>query len=279
MLPIGSATHARARPADRLAAHCQRLETDLGGRLGVSVLASPNGPAIGHRVDERFPMCSTFKWLAAAALLAQVDAGRLKLEHRVRFDRAALMDWAPVTRHRVGGAGMTGAELCSAAIAESDNTAAQLVLNEIGGIEGWNRYVRSIGDTETRLDRGEPQLNEALPGDPRDTTTPTAMALDLQHLLLGDALSADSRRQLTDWMLATRYSGQRLRADLAPGWLLADKTGTGDHGSASDVGVYWPPAGAPLVVAVYLTQATAPRDHQEAAIADIGHWMRAGGLR
>lgn len=277
--PIVWATHARADAADRLATRCRQLEAEIGGRLGVSVLTSPTGPSIGHRADERFPMCSTFKWLAAAALLAQVDAGRLRLGQRIRFDNAALMDWAPVTKHRVGGAGMTLAELCDAAVTESDNTAAGLILDEVGGIEGWNRYVRSIGDTQTRLDRGEPQLNEALPDDPRDTTTPAAMARDLQIVLLGNALTADSRRRLTDWMLATRTSGQRLRADLAPGWRLADKTGTGDHGSAADVGVYWPPSGAPMVVAVYVTEATAPRTFQEAAIADIGRWLRAGRLR
>ncbi|GAA5181743.1 class A beta-lactamase BOR-1 [Niveibacterium umoris] len=254
----------------------EAIEDKMGGRLGVCCIDTASGRITGYREGERFPMCSTFKWLAAAALLHRVDAGEDSLERRIVISADDLMEWAPATKQHVGGEGMSLAALCEAAITESDNTAANLILREIGGIPMWNAYVRGIGDTLTRLDRGEPALNESRPGDVRDTTTPAAMAVNLRRLLLEDKLSAGSRAQLTQWMLATKYSGQRLRAGLPEGWRLADKTGTGDAatGTISDVGVYWNPAGKPIVVTAYLTEATVDRSAQEAVIADIGRWAR-----
>lgn len=264
-----------ARDFDDIQRRCKELEAKLGGRLGVSCMDTGSGRMVGYRADERFPMCSTFKWLAAAAVLSRVDAGHEQLDRRLKFGRDELLEWSPVTRHRVDGEGMSLGELCEAAIAESDNTAANLLLSAIGGIAEWNTYLRSIGDKQSRLDRGEPLLNEARPGDVRDTTTPAAMVADLRHLLLGKALSTASREQLIQWMLATKYSGQRLRSGLPPGWRLADKTGTGNSGTgtASDVGVLWPPSGSPIVLAVYLTQARVSRAEQESAIATVGRWV------
>jgi beta-lactamase class A len=261
-----------------LAERCRALEAEVGGRIGVCVFDAAHGTATGHRVDERFPMCSTFKWLAAAALLARVDAAGEKLDRRIRFEEADLLEWAPVTKQRVGGNGMSLAELAEAAVAQSDNTAGNLIVRQTGGIAGFNRFLRSIGDTQTRLDRGEPELNEALVDDPRDTTTPAAAVADLRRLLLDDGLSPSSREQLKTWMLATQTSNKRLRAGLPSGWRLADKTGTGNSGTgtASDVGVYWPPSGQPIVVAVYMTRVTVSRERQEAVIADVGRWARAG---
>jgi len=255
------------------------IEAKIGGRLGVCCIDAESGRITGYREGERFPLCSTFKWLAAAALLNRVDAGQEQLDRRIVFAKSDLLEWAPVTKHHVGGEGMSLGELCEAAITESDNTAANLILREIGGIPQWNAYVRGIGDTLTRLDRGEPELNEALPDDVRDTTTPAAMAVDLRRLLLEDKLSAASRTQLTQWMLATKTSDQRLRAGLKNGWRLADKTGTGNAstGTASDVGVYWTPEGKPIIVTVYLTQAKVDRAKQEAVIAEVGRWAREPG--
>lgn len=256
---------------------CADLEASLGGRLGVHCIDTGTGQSFGHRHDERFPLCSTFKWLAAAAVLEAVDAGRDSLERRLRIDTADLLEWSPVTAAFAGVPdGMTLARLCDAAIAHGDNPAAVKLLDAIGGIAGFNGFLRRIGDDVTRLDRGEPLMNEALPGDPRDTTSPAAMNADLRRLLLGDVLRPASRQRLVAWMMGTRHSDHRLRADLPPDWRLADKTGTGDTGTgtASDVGVYWPPHGAPIVLSVYITRATVPRERQEAAIAAIGRWVR-----
>lgn len=252
------------------------LEARTGGRLGVLLLDGRSGERAGHRADERFPMCSTFKWLASACLLAQVDTGRESLQRRVRFGREALVPYSPVTEQHVGGPGMSLAELCEATITLSDNTAGNLVLEAIGGPAALTRYARTLGDTLTRLDRIEPGLNEARPGDERDTTTPAAMAANLQRLLLGDALSPGSRRQLVDWMLATQTSGERLRAGLPAGWRLADKTGSGARGSTNDVGVFWPPDGAPVVAAVYLTECEAAAERRNGALAAVARMAWEG---
>lgn len=246
------------------------IEAEVGGRFGVAVLDTGSGHIAGHRLDERFPMCSTFKWVAAAKVLQRVDAGQEELQRRIRFGREVLLSHSPVTEQRVGGDGMTLAELCAATITVSDNAAGNLILDSFGGPAALTRYVRGLGDAVTRLDRNEPTLNESIPGDPRDTTSPRAIAGLLRKLLLGDALSAASRAQLRLWMEATETSDRRLRAGLPAGWRLASKTGTGPRGSTNDVGVYWPPDGRPpLVVAVYQTGSMAPLAALEAGIARV----------
>ena len=246
------------------------LEAALGGRLGVTVLDTATGRHLARRGGERFPMCSTFKWLGAARALQLVDAGRDSLERRIPVRPDDLLEHAPAARQRVG-ASMTIAELCAASVALSDNTAANLLLAAHGGPAGVTAAARALGDRITRLDRNEPGLNEARPGDPRDTTTPDAMAGLLQRALVGQGLSPASRVQLDDWMRGTRTSDARLRKHLPDGWALADKTGTGARGTSNDVGVYHPPAGrAPIVVAVYITGSTADAATRDAAIARIG---------
>ena len=268
----------RASIADqRLIDEIRRLESESGGRLGVCVLETATGARHVHRGDERFPMCSTFKVLAAAAILARVDAGKEQLARRITFDASALVTYSPVTEKRVGGDGMTLAEICDAAVTLSDNTAANLLLAAIGGPPGLTAYVRGLGDEITRLDRNEPSLNEALPDDPRDTTTPNAMASSLQALILGTAaLSAASREQLTAWLLANKTGDTRLRAGLAKDWRVGDKTGSGARGTANDVAVIWPPNQPPIVITVYLTGATVSTTQQNATLASVARAVSAG---
>ena len=254
------------------------IEHDARGRLGVAVLDIADGRLVGHRLDERFPMCSTFKWLAAAMVLARVDAGTERLERRIRFGREVLVPHSPVTGQHAGRGGMTLAELCEATITVSDNAAANLILAQHGGPASLTRYARSIGDRHTRLDRTEPALNEATPGDPRDTTTPAAMAGALHAALLGDALSPASRQHLQAWMEATRTNAKRLRADLPEGWRLGSKTGTGARGTTNDVGVYWPPGRPPVVVSVYLTESSAPEAERQWALARVARWVTRNEL-
>ena len=244
------------------------IEGAVGGRLGVAVLDTAGGAPAGHRLDERFPMCSTFKVLAAALALARVDAGQERLDRRVAVAPADLLEWAPVARLHVG-AGMSVAELCEAAVTVSDNTAANLLLAALGGPAGVTAFVRGIGDATTRLDRDEPSLNEARPGDPRDTSTPRAMAATLRTLALGSALSEAGRARWLQWMTASTTGAKRLRAGVPAGWRVADKTGTGRLGTTNDVGLLWPPGRAPLVVVSYLTECPAPSDAREAALAAV----------
>lgn len=253
-------------PLARLAA----LQAAHGGRLGVSILDTATGRRVDHRADERFPMCSTFKLLAVAAVLARVDRGELDLAHRVRFEKADLVSYSPVTGTRTGAPGMTLAELCEAAITLSDNTAGNLLLDRIGGPAGWTAFARALGDDTSRLDRRETSLNEAIPGDPRDTTTPAAMLRDLQAVLLGDALTAASRARLVAWCEATRTGDQRLRAGFPAGWRAGDKTGTSNNAVFNDVAIAWPPGRAPLLVTAYYAETPVDGDTANAVIAEVG---------
>jgi beta-lactamase class A len=165
---------------------------------------------------------------------------------------------------------MTLADLCAAAIDWSDNTAANLVLQAIGGPAGFTQFARSLGDKVTRLDRNEPTLNEATPGDERDTTSPTAMAEDMQKVLLGEALSDQSRRQLQTWLINDKVGDKRLRAGLPPSWRIGDKTGSGERGSTNTIAIMWPPGRAPILAAVYYTGSSAPMDVRNAIHKEIG---------
>ena len=273
---LGYSEPAQKNLGQERAERWQAIEASVGGRLGVAVLDTATGELAGRRLDERFPMCSTFKFLAAALVLARVDAGQERLDRRVVVTREALLKWAPVTSKHVGGAGMTVAELCEAAITVSDNTAANLLLASAGGPAGVTAFARRVGDTETRLDRIEPALNEAIPGDPRDTSTPRAMAQTLRTVLLGNALSDAGRAQIVRWMSANKTGAHRLRAGVPRDWRVADKTGTGDLGSTNDIGVLWPPGRAPLAVVGYLTGCKASGDAREAALANVARSVAGG---
>jgi beta-lactamase class A len=252
------------------ASRFQAIEAEANGRLGAAVLDTATGELAGWRLDERFPMCSTFKWLLAAAVLQRVEAGRERLARRIAYGPDALLEYAPATSKHVGE-GMTVGELCEAAVTLSDNTAANLLLAQLGGPEAVTRCARSLGDETTRLDRTEPALNESAPGDPRDTTTPRAMAATLRRAVVDRGLADASREQLAAWLTATRTGAARLRAGLPADWRLGHKTGTGERGSTGDVGVAWPPGRAPLVVVAYLADCAAPAAQREAALAGVGH--------
>lgn len=270
------AARAAAGTGGGLAGMPGELERRLGGaRVGVAVLDTQTGRRWAHRPDERFPMCSTFKVLACAAVLARVDAGRENLDRRVRFAAGDVVAHSPVTESRAGGGGMALAEICEAAMTRSDNTAGNVILESLGGPSAVTDFARSLDDPATRLDRVETALNEAAPGDPRDTTTPGAMAADLRALVAGDVLSRRSRDRLAAWLVSNKTGGAKLRAGLPGGWRVGDKTGGGGHGTTNDVAVVWPPGRGPLVVAVYITETAASPGDRDAAIAEIGRALPA----
>jgi beta-lactamase class A len=252
-----------------------KIEGESGGRLGVAVVDTSTGASAGHRADERFPMCSTFKLLAVAATLARVDAGKEQLARRVRFAASDVLSYAPITKQHVGGDGMSVGELCEAAVTMSDNTAANLIIASLGGPSALTQFARSLGDEVTRLDRIEPDLNEAQPGDPRDTTTPAAMAKNLQVLATDAALSAASRDHLIAWLVACKTGEAKLRAGLPKAWRVGDKTGSGGHGSSNDVALFWRDERPPVIVAAYLTGTTASDDQRNATHAEIGRAVAA----
>lgn len=246
-----------------------RIEARSGGRLGVSMLDTGSGKRAGLRADEAFPMCSTFKFLAAGFVLARVDQGQEDLKRKIVYSKSDLVEYSPVTQHHTGSTGLSVADLCHAAITLSDNTAGNLLLASFGGPPALTAFVRTLGDKLTRLDRNEPTVNESTPGDPRDTTTPNAMLANMRTLLLTDRLSVSSCAQLRDWLIANETGGKRIRAKLPKDWRVGDKTGTGSHGSTNDIAIIWPPGRAPLLVTAYLTQTSAETARREAAIADV----------
>ena len=267
---VAAAPLARADGQGTLQRSLADLEKASGGRLGVCILDTGSGLRAGHRADERFPMCSTFKFLAAAAVLHRVDQGKEQLERRVVFGQRDMIPYAPVTGQRLGAPGMTMAELCEAAVTLSDNPAANLMLASFGGPAGLTRYLRSLGDKHTRLDRNEPALNESLPGDPRDTTTPAAMLADMQKILLGDALSPASRTRMQAWLDGCKTGDKRVRAGVPADWVVGDKTGTGAQGSTCDIAILRPPHRAPILVTAYLTGTKAPIEARDATLASVG---------
>jgi len=245
------------------------LESRDGGRLGVAILDTGGDLNLGHRQEERFPMCSTFKLLAVSAVLKRVDQGTERLDRMIPYGAADLLNYAPVAKAHVDEGGMTLGGLCAAAIEWSDNTAANLLLRVIGGPDGFTRYARSLGDEITRLDRDEPGLNTAIPGDDRDTTSPQAMLRNMRSILLGQELSPASRGHLELWLVQDKVGAKRLRAGLPPTWRIGDKTGTGDNGTANTLGIIWPPARKPILVAVYYTGSHAPAETLNATHAEI----------
>jgi beta-lactamase class A len=260
---LGLARPAAAAGREALA----ELERRHGGRLGVFAVDTGSGRTLAHRADERFLMCSTFKTLAVAAVLARVDAGRETLARRVSYGQADLLGYAPVARAHLAEGGLPVETLCQAAIEASDNTAANLLLASLGGPAAVTRYARSIGDAVTRLDRREPAANQ--PAGPLDTTSPRAMAGDLRALLLGAALKPASRERLETWLAASTTGLNRLRAGLPAGWRVGDKTGTGDT-QANDVAIVRPPGRPPLIAAAYYDAPATDGPAREAALRAVG---------
>lgn len=248
------------------------LERRHGGRLGLAILDVSSGRRLGWRDDERFLMCSTFKLLAVACVLARVDAGSEQLDRRITFEQKAVLEWAPVTRDHVGAPGMTVKALCEAAITISDNTAANLLLEAIGGPPALTSWLRGIGDPTTRLDHHEPELNRHHGDD--DTTTPAWMLKDMQAILLGDVLSSTSRKQLVDWMRHNRTAAGNLVEGLPQGWHIGDKTGSG-HDANNDVAIMWPPVGGPLLVAAFYTHPSHDTDARKKVLAEAGRMVAA----
>lgn len=240
------------------------LERRYGARLGVVAVDTGNGRTIAHRAGERFAFASTVKvFIAAAVLDASSDADLAAVVH---YDRGDLLEYAPVTSEHVD-TGMTVRELVDAALRASDNTAANLLVERLGGPDAVERWLRGIGDRTTSVDRVEPDLNEATPGDRRDTTTPEQFAADLRTVLLGDALDAADRRVLREAMLGNTTGDATIRAGVDPSWQVADKTGTASYGVRNDIAIVTPPGRAPVVLVVMTSRADPGAEPSDALVA------------
>lgn len=259
-----TATAATASPTLDSAAF-EQLESRYQARLGVYALDTGTGRTVAFQADERFAFCSTIKAFAAGELLRrETDA---QLAQTITYSASDLVDYSPVTSQHVHG-GMTLTAVMSAAIEVSDNTALNLMLNQLGGPAGLQGALRKLGDTTTDVDRNEPTINTAVPGAIQDTSTPRAMAEDLRAFVLGDVLAGPRRARLTSWLQANTTGGPYVRAAVPSGWKVGDKTGNGDYGTRNDIAVLWPTHGAPIVIAVLSHRGTQNASSADGLIAD-----------
>jgi beta-lactamase class A len=278
VVPAGGRAFAQGTDNETVTGQLRALEQAHSARLGVCAYDTVTGRTVLYRADELFPMCSTFKTIAVAAVLRDLDRDGEFLAKRIRYTEKDVTQtgYAPITGLPENLAdGMTVADLCAAAIEYSDDTAANLLLRELGGPEAVTRFCRSIGDGVTRLDRWEPELNSAEPGRLTDTSSPRAIGRTYARLVLGDVLGAWHRERLTGWLLADTTSGNRFRAGLPKDWTVADKTGSGGYGTTNDVGIAWPPDRGPVVLAVLSTQHDAAAPVDEPLVADTAALLAA----
>ena len=266
-LVLSPAFAEKAPPA--LAAY----ERETGGRIGLYAENLASGAKMVWRAEERFVMCSTFKASLAAFVLARADRGEDRLDDMVAYGAKDILDYAPVAKQNLAAGAMSVSEMCKAIVELSDNTCANLLLARSGGPAALTAFWRATGDTVSRLDHNEPELNRSPPGDPRDTTTPAAMAGNLRRFLLGDVLKPGSREHLREWMVGCKTGSNRLRAGLPKEWTIGDKTGNNGKDASGDIVIAWPKAAGPVLVCAY-TQGGSPTQQQvEAVFAEVGRMV------
>ncbi len=259
---------------DKLLTEVERIEEQLDARVGFAAYDLETGQRWEYNADQLFAMSSTFKTLACAALLQRVDEGSEQLERRVEVSASDIVTYSPVTEAYVDNREISLFELCQATLTTSDNTAANLILQAIGGPQAVTEFVRALGDSVTRLDRWETELNEAAPHDERDTSTPNAMVSNLEKLVVGNALSPQSKNQLREWLVNNEVADGLFRSQIPDEWVIGDRTGAGGFGSRSITAVIWPPEREPTIVAFYITETDASFEERNSAIAELGSVIR-----
>ncbi|HKU15484.1 MAG TPA: class A beta-lactamase [Steroidobacteraceae bacterium] len=275
----GACAHRFASLQREFTAAVGTIQARIGGRIGVYVLDTESQLELAFNARERFAMCSTFKLLLAAAVFQRVEAGTLALDDKLAVRPEDIVPHAPITSAHVAEGSMSVRDLCAAIVTVSDNAAANILLKPLGGPAALTRFLRDIGDRVTRLDRTEVELNTNLPGDPRDTTTPQAMALSMENILLGDVLSMQSRLQLIAWMRQSTTGLRRLRAAVPAQWKPGDKTGNGRNGAANNLMVAWPPGRSAVLAAVYMSESAQPVSALDDAHVEIGRLLAAAVAR
>lgn len=226
---------------------CSKLEQKFDARLGVYAIDTGTNQTISYRPNERFAFASTYKALAAGVLLQQNSIDTLN--EVITFTKEDLVDYSPVTEKHVD-TGMKLGEIAEAAVRYSDNTAGNILFHKIGGPKGFEKALRKMGDRVTMSDRFETELNEAIPGDIRDTSTAKAIARNLKDFTIGNALPHQKRNILTDWMKGNATGDKLIRAGVPTDWVVADKSGAGSYGTRNDIAIVWPPNRSPIIIAI-----------------------------
>lgn len=259
---------ARARPLDVVGEY----EAASGGYVGFYAEDLQTGRKLKWRSDERFVMCSTFKASLAACILASVDRGQMRLEEEIHYGAADLQDWyAPVAKANLAEGYLSIEAMCQAAVEQSDNTCANILLDRIGGASSLTSYWRQLGDSTTRLDDPEPYLNRTPLSGLRNTTTPASMAKIFRALAFGRCLSPLSRNKLLAWLKGCKTGDHRLRAGLPKEWVIGNKTGNNGSDAAGDVALVWPKPHNPIVVSVYTRGGLPTGEMLDLVFAGIAH--------
>ncbi|WP_304454828.1 class A beta-lactamase [Nocardiopsis sp. YSL2] len=262
--PAPSASPTASASAGAAEADFARLEEEFDARLGVYALDTGSGEAVEYRAEERFAFASTIKVALFGALLEQTTPEELEKEVTITEDD--LVNWNPITEQHVGEE-MSLLELGDAALRYSDNAATNLLLEELGGPDALDAALEEIGDDVTSVDRSEPGLNEAAPGDERDTSTPRAMATTLEAFTLGDVLPEDDSEILTEMMRGNTTGDDLIRAGVPDGWEVGDRTGAGGYGTRNAIAVVWPPEDDPIVLVVMSGRDQEDAEYDDALIA------------
>ncbi|MFT7819860.1 class A beta-lactamase [Bacillus siamensis] len=270
--PLFGSAHAEAKSIeDTKMTSCTtnkkfvQLEKKFDARLGVYAIDTGSNKTIAYRPNERFAYASTYKVLAAAAVLK--TSSNEKLNDIIRYTKDDLVTYSPITEKHLD-TGMRLKEISEAAVRYSDNTAGNLLLQQLGGPKGFEKSLKQIGDHVTKADRFETDLNSAIPGDRRDTSTAKALATDLKSFALGNTLTADKRTILTDWMRGNATGDELIRAGAPAGWEVGDKSGAGSYGTRNDIAIVWPPDRAPIVLAILSNRFTEDADYHNALISE-----------
>ncbi|OCH03545.1 class A beta-lactamase [Aliivibrio fischeri] len=256
--------------AGSLTQNIEAIELSSGGYIGVSVLNTETNKTWEYKGDQRFPMMSTFKTLACAKMLYDSSVGGIDKYKTTSITKEQIIPWSPVTEPLVDHM-ITTKKACEATMLMSDNTAANIVLSEIGGPSSLTQFLRAIGDDKTRLDRIEPELNEAKNGDKRDTTTPVAMSQTLNALLFGNTLNPQDEQTLKSWMMNNKVSDPLLRSILPNNWSIADRSGAGGFGSRGITAAVWNDKHQPIIISIYLTQTKLDMAERNQVIVEVGN--------
>ncbi|MFD2681905.1 class A beta-lactamase [Bacillus seohaeanensis] len=242
-----------------------QLENEFDARLGVYAIDTETEKSIAFRADERFAFASTYKALAAGAMLKQKSLN--DLDEIITYTEDDLVPYSPITEKHVD-TGMSLKDIADAAIRYSDNTAGNLLFNELAGPAGFETVLREIGDKVTKSDRLEPDLNLTVPEDSRDTSTPKALAQSLQAFVVSDLLSSEKRERMTNWLVGSTTGDTLIRAGVPEGWVVGDKSGAGSYGTRNDIAIVWPPDHAPIVIAILSDRTTEDAAYDDALIAE-----------
>lgn len=241
------------------------LENESNGKIGISVINTANNKQLQSRGNETFSIQSTVKAIIAGAILKQSMNDPTLLDKKIHYQQSDIVFWSPITEKNVEQ-GLTISELCAAAVSYSDNTATNLLITQLGGTQAVTDFARTLGDNFFRLDNYEPNMNSE-PNDPRDKSTPNAMANNLQQLLFGDILGVSQKDLFATWLKNNTTGDNQIRAGVPKGWVVGDKTGSGSYGITNDIGVLYPPNAEPIIVAIYFIQKDKDAKKREDVVA------------